>query len=224
MALLRVRIHSVGAGTALLVLALFGAVAFASVSRLSTQQAAVNDANAAIAKIDELLTASSDAEREGTDYTMTGAKDALDGFSAARGRAEDAIDALRARVEDNPRERSTLDTLGPRIGERFSRLSAGITLRGRKGAAAAVEFAKADTARSTRGGILPLIQRMRDEELVLLAEKTRLMTQNGKISRAVILGGSVLAFLLAAVAFAPAGAQENRNENADGSLKLKTEV
>jgi CHASE3 domain sensor protein len=196
------------ARTALVVIAVFGAVAFASVSRLSTQQAAVVDANSAISQIDELLAASSDAEREGTQYMMTGVKDALDAFDQARGHAEDALDVLRSRAEDRPRERSALDSLGPVIGQRFTTLAEGIATRQRKGTEAAVAFAKSDAQRVTRGGLLPLLQRMRQEELVLLAEKTRLMVQNGRISKAVILGGSVFAFLLAAVAFAPGSEKE----------------
>jgi CHASE3 domain sensor protein len=204
----RLQVHrfSINAGAALLVLALFGAVAFASVARLANQQEAVVVTNKAISDLDQLLAASSEAERAGTEFIMTGAADAHNAFDTAQLRVEDALDAMRLRAEDRPRERSALDTLGPLIGRRFETLNAGITARRHKGAQAALALARADTSRTTRGGILPLLQRMREEELVLLAEKTRLMAQEGKMGRAVILVGSLLAFILAAIAFSPMSA------------------
>ncbi len=44
---------------------------------------------------------------------------------------------------------------------------------------------------------------MRDEELVLPAEKTRLVSAKGRTSKAVILGASPLAFILVAIALSP---------------------
>src|SRR5688572_9296256 len=102
---------SVGAGAALLVLSLFGIAAFMSVDRLAKQEAAVADANAAITTIDQLLTAIAEAERAGSEFILTGAPDALEGFTAARSRIEDALDAIRRRSEDRPRQRTALDSL-----------------------------------------------------------------------------------------------------------------
>ncbi len=124
---------SIGVGAALLVLALFGAAAFASVSRLANEQEAVLHTNEAISMIDQLLVASTEAERAGTEFILTAAPDALNAFGTAQGNAEDALDGLRSAAEDKTRERAALDTLGPLIGHRFETLNAGIT---RAGAAA----------------------------------------------------------------------------------------
>ena len=194
---------SISAGAALVVLALFGAVAFASVSRLADEQEAVLVTNRAISDLDQVLAASSEAERAGTEFILTGGGDALRAFEAAQRQLEDALDALRLRAEDRPREQSALDTLGPLVGRRFETLNMGIAARRHRGPAAALALARADSGRPTRGGILPLLQRMRDEELVLLAEKTRLVSAKGRTSKAVILGGSLLAFILVAIALSP---------------------
>ena len=194
---------SVGAGAALLVLSLFGIAAFMSVDRLAKQEAAVADANAAITTIDQLLTANAEAERAGSEFILTGASDALEGFTAARSRIEDALDAIRRRSEDRPRQRTALDSLGPMIGERLSTLNAGITIRQRDGAAKAAEFDRKNPARVLRGGVLPLIQRMREEESRVLGDRTRVQQQHGRTASFVILLASILAFLLAALAFQP---------------------
>jgi CHASE3 domain sensor protein len=203
MAHVSVQRFSIGAGAALLVIALFGAVAFAAVSRLATEQEAVLEANGVIAQLDQLLTASSDAEHAGAAYVASGTESALESFTRARGEVEDALDGLRSASEDRPRQRVALDSLGALVGQRFATINEAINARRRGGAAAAQALAAADTAVATRGGILPLLQRVRSEELVMLAEKTRLMSEKGRASKMVILIGSISAFLISALALSP---------------------
>jgi CHASE3 domain sensor protein len=204
------RVLTVGTGAAMGVLALFGAVAFASVSRLSNEQAAIADVNRTLGSLDQLLAASAEAERAGNEFVMTGRATALDAFTEARGQAEESLDVLRTSAEDRPSERAALDTLGPVIGARFASLSTAIVARRRGGSAAAITTANSDSLVAARRTIMPLVNRIRDEELVVLAERTRLIAKNGTISKTVILAGSILAFLLAAVAFA--GKKQTGNE------------
>ena len=203
------RVRFTSGGTAvLIVLALFGAVAFASVSRVSRQQQAFVETNDGISSVQELLVASYEAERTGMSYLRTGSRGALAEFDTAKSRIEFALDDLRKRAEDRPRQRAVLDTLGQLIGNRISSISDAMNVKRRQNAPAAVPVAHADSA-EPRGGMLPLIQKMREEELVVLAERTRLMSRNGQISRMVVLGGSIIAFLVAAVVLVPV-----RSENA----------
>lgn len=129
---------SIGAGTALLVLALFGVVAFFAAQRLSTQRAQIADVNDAIASLDQLLVASADAEHAGSEFMLTGAQDAAEAFDKARSRVEDAVDVLRDRTEDRPRQRAALDSVGPVLGRRFAALSRGILIRKRLGPDSAI--------------------------------------------------------------------------------------
>lgn len=203
---LKVRTFSIGAGMAMLLFALFGAVAFAAVSRVASQQEAVLRANQVIASIDKLLVAASEAERAGNEFVLHGNPRSLEDFNTARSDLEDALDALRIGSEDRPRQRAALDSLGPMIGERFGVLTSAIGARRREGTAAgAAVLAHADSTRSSRGGMIPLLHRVRNEELVVLAERTRLMVENGRTSRNVVLIGSIAAFLLAGVALSPLG-------------------
>ena len=204
----RIRITG-GGGAVLLVLALFGVVAFASVSRLSQQQQAVVETNAGIGSVQDLMVATYEAERAGTDYVRSGAAPSRDAFISARAQIEDALDDLRRRAEDRPRQRIVLDTLGQLIGARLGDLNDAMNMRRRQTQPGAALVVHSDTAREPRGGMLPLVQRMREEELVVLAERTRLMARDGRISRMIVLGGSIVAFLVAAVVLVPV-----RSENA----------
>jgi CHASE3 domain sensor protein len=200
---------SVGGTAVLLVLALFGAVAFASVSRLSKQQAAIGDTNAGINSVQNLLVATYEADRAAGDYVQRGSAISLTSFVDARARIEDALDDLRRRAEDRPRQRAVLDTLGQLIGARVGAMDDAISMKKRQTEPSAITVAHVDSSKETRGGMLPLIQRMREEELVMLAERTRLMSREGRISRMIVLGGSIIAFLVAAVVLVPV-----RTENA----------
>ena len=195
---------TVGSTAVLVILALFGAVAFTSVSRLSKQQADVGETNAGITSVQDLLVASYEAEHSGMDYLQRGSAGSLDAFADARGRIEDALDDLRRRAEDRPRQRAALDTLGQLIGARVGAMSDAINLRKRERSSSTMQVVHVDSTRETRGGMLPLVQRVREEELVVLGERTRLMARNGQISRMVVLGGSIIAFLVAAVVLVPA--------------------
>jgi CHASE3 domain sensor protein len=190
------------------VLALFGAVAFASVSRLSRQQQAIVDTNTGINTVQDLLVANYEAERAGTDYLRDGSPSSLEAFTNARNRIESALDDLRKRAEDRPRQRTTLDTLGQLIGARLGEFSNAMNQKRRQGDPTAIPVIHTDSGRETRAGVLPLIQRMREEELVVLAERTRLMSRNGQVSRLVVLGGSIVAFLVAAVVLVPARTED----------------
>lgn len=197
------RIRFASGGTAVLVvLALFGAVAFASVSRVSRQQQAVVETNDGINSVQELLVASYEAERNGMSYLRTGSRGALAEFDTAKSRIEFALDDLRKRAEDRPRQRAVLDTLGQLIGSRIEGITMAMNVKRRQTSPGVVPVTLVDST-EPRGGMLPLIQKIREEELVVLAERTRLMSRNGQISRMVVLGGSIIAFLVAAVVLVP---------------------
>lgn len=194
---------SIGGTAVLLVLALFGAVAYASVSRLSKQQQAVVETNAGISSVQQLLVASYEAEQAGAAFLRTGSAASQSAFDDAKGRIEYALDDLRRRAEDRPRQRVVLDTLGQLIGARIGEYTDAMALKKRQSVAKVEHVVHSDTLREVRGGMQPLLQRMREEELVVLAERTRLMASQGKLSRYVVLGGSIVAFLVAAVVLVP---------------------
>lgn len=198
---------SVGGTAVLVVLALFGAVAFASVSRLSLQQQAVVDTNIGITSVQELLVASYEIERAGSAYLQSGSAASLDLYNDARNRIETALDDLRRRAEDRPRQRAVLDTLGQMIGTRVNDLGGAISMKKRQGQGTAIQVSNTPAGREHRS-VLPLIQKMRDEELVVLAERTRLMSREGQASRMVVLGGSIIAFLVASLVLVPARPSE----------------
>ncbi len=193
---------SIGAGWALLVLALFGLVALNGVMHVVQQQTSVADANGALEHLSQVQVASAEAERAGTAYLSTGDERDRLAFAGARSDVEDALDELHRRSEDNPRQRAALDSLAPFLADRLGALSTAMSLRERAGADSAAAFWASGTERA-RLTVVPLVQRLRDEELRRLAERTRMQAARGRLAGQLMLAGSILAFVLAAVAFRP---------------------
>lgn len=193
---------SIGAGALLLVLAAFGVVAWLSTSRLIQQEALVARTNSTIAHLDGLVGRVADAEGRQRAYLLSGADVERAGFDSARGDVESVLDVLRDSSRALPRQARALDTLTQLLGTRFAVLQAGIAARRLGGMDSARAFLARDSVRA-REAYIRLARQMRDEELRLLAERTRVQSESGRLASTAILVFSLFAFVLALVAFQP---------------------
>lgn len=194
---------SVGSGIALTVLAIVGLTTFLGISQMMGSEHAVANTNAAISTLDRVVTRTVDAENAQRGYLSTGNEAYLEPLDDAQNDVEYALDSLRALTEDDPQQRRNLEQLAPLIATRFRDVRAGIMLRKRNGSEKAEKLLAAETAIRSRAGAGPIANKMRDEELRVLGERTRIMTDTGKRARRIILGGSVLALLLALISVQP---------------------
>jgi CHASE3 domain sensor protein len=193
---------SIGAGAALFVLALLGAVAFNAVRVQSTQGVLVDRTNAAVDAVNVVLTATDAAERSSRRF-LNGA-DSVDrrAFETSRRHLEDALDLLRERSENDPRERLAVDSITQIVAARLAMLDGAMTRRVRFGADSVARFMADDDTREMPT-MVPLLQEVRDAVLRELAEQTRAQVDQGRIASQAMLGASLMAFLLAAMAFSP---------------------
>ncbi len=194
---------SIGTGAALGLLALMGFVSYVSIHQMIGGQQAVAATNQNIARLDAVVGRTVDAENAQRGYVTTGDEQYLEPLNAAFSDVEDAVQGLMKATEDNPDQRRNLDRLAPMISKRFKEINAVIALRKRGGVDSAVKVLKVESAVRTRDGIGPTASKMREEELRVLGERTRAMTTTGDTALSVILGGSILALVLALVALQP---------------------
>jgi CHASE3 domain sensor protein len=203
MAFTPVQKASIGTGAALVVLALVGFVAYVSITRMIGSEQAVASTNADIARLDRVVTRTVDAENAQRGYVTTGDSAYLEPITAAKSDVESALDTLRAATEDNPAQRRDLDKLDTLIADRFRDIRASVAMRRRFGIDSANKILRQERTVRASQGAGPLANRMRDEELRVLGERTRAMTTTGRKASNFILAGSVLALLLALVALQP---------------------
>lgn len=194
---------SVGSGIALTVLAIVGLTTFLGISQMMGSEYAVANTNSAIATLDRVVTRTVDAENAQRGYLSTGNEAYLEPLDDAQNDVEYALDSLRSLTEDDPQQRRNLEQLAPLIATRFRDVRAGIMLRKRNGSEQAEKVLAAETAVRSRAGAGPIANKMRDEELRVLGERSRLMTDTGRRARRIILVGSLLALLLALISVQP---------------------
>jgi CHASE3 domain sensor protein len=192
---------SIGTGAALGLLALVGLVSYFSISQLIGGEHAVAGTNANIARLDRIITRTVDAENGHRGFVSTGDERYLEPINAAQGDVEYALDTLRGATEDDPEQRRNLDKLSPLVANRFREIRAAIALRQRFGLDTAAKLLR--TEKQMRDGAGVLANQMRDQELRVLGERTRVMTDRGETALNFILTGSLLALGLALIALQP---------------------
>jgi CHASE3 domain sensor protein len=194
---------SIGTGAALSLVALVGLVSYLSITQMIGGERAVAAANANIARIDRVGARTVDAENAQRGFVSTGDTLYLPAIELAQSDVEFALDSLRTATEDHPSQRQNLDRVSQLVATRFRELRMAVSVRQRSGLDSAAKVLKAERAVRARDGVGPLLNRMRDEELVVLGERTRVMTDRGVAASNFILVGSFLALILAAIALQP---------------------
>jgi CHASE3 domain sensor protein len=203
MKLTRVQKLSLTVSAALTVVGGFGAGSYYFASRTVLSDRAVERANGNMAAALTLIVARQDGERATKAYVVRPDSATRAAVHAAQMRAEDALDALARGTEDNPRQARAIQALGAGVSQGFDTFRGTLLGRDRAGADSARRILASDRTAQSADSLMALVALIRDEELRVLAEKTRLQSAHSTQAQRVILAGMLLAFLLAGVAFQP---------------------
>ena len=191
---------SITTGAAMVLLSAVGLVSYLSTTQLVEAQDAVAHTNQVIVRLDRVLVRTTAAENAVRDYVERGDTATLATIDAAQGDVEYALDSLRAGTDDHPEQRRNVDELGPIVGALFRDVRNLVFVRKKFGHDSAARVMRRGAERT---GPAHLITEMRGEEVRVLGERSRVMTESGKASRMFIVIGSLFAFVLALVALQP---------------------
>lgn len=190
---------SITSGAAMVLLAAVGLVAYLSTSQLVDAQRAAAHTNEVVSVIDRVRERTLDAEAAVRRHAANGSAQWLIAFDSARGDVEDALDSLRTVTEDHPGQRRLLDSLSVAVGAQFRDLAVVNQARKRNGADSAARVVATLPSR----GVGALVSAMRNEEVRVLGERSRVMAQHAGTSRVLVIAGSLFAFVLALIALQP---------------------
>lgn len=190
---------SITSGAAMALLSAVGLVAYLSTSQLVDAQRQAAHTNEVVSVIDRVRERALDAEAAVRRHASSGSAEWVTAFDSARADVEDSLDSLRIVTEDHPGQRRLLDSLSGAVGAQFRDLSLVVQARSRRGADSA---ARAIAALPSRG-VGALVTAMRNEEVRVLGERTRVMAQRAGTSRTLVVVGSLFAFILALIALQP---------------------
>ena len=194
---------SIGTGVSLVLLALVGLVAYASLTQLLGGQRDVSATNRNIAQLDRVIARTLDGENAERAFVATGDSAYLEPLNDTQNDVEFGLDSLRAATEDNPLQRRALDSLAPMLAVRFREIRNAVAMRHRFGADSARQILRREKPVRGKAGAAALANNMRDEENRVLGERARAMTARAVTASRFILAGAVLALALSLVALQP---------------------
>jgi PAS domain S-box-containing protein len=183
---------------ALAFLGVIGIVCYLSVGRLTETSRLVAHSQLVISNIDALVSTTFETETAHRGYLITGEEPFAAQYTRAAGRVEGLVQQLRDAVQSNPAQFDRVEPLAEAVRARLSRSSEILDIRRRGGFEEVQKFLAQSTGRpgvALQARVSALAQAMKAEEIKLLNEREREAQRSSTFTKAVIVGGSVLALL-----------------------------
>ncbi|MEU8817599.1 CHASE3 domain-containing protein [Actinoplanes sp. NPDC048796] len=188
----------IGVGLCLLVIS---AVSFRSVGSLRTTSEMVDHTYQVLARIEAISSSLKDAETGQRGFLITGKRDYLAPYEAARGDLATEQQTLRTMTADNPAQQQRLDALAPLVQSKLDELKETIDLRaGAGGFRAALQVVLTDKGKAVMDDIRTVLSAMDNAERTLLAQRTSSASSSAGMVRSVILFGTGALLVLMGVA------------------------
>ncbi|MHB1313296.1 MAG: CHASE3 domain-containing protein [Gemmatimonadaceae bacterium] len=194
---------SITSGAALVLIGLGGTVSYFYAEREAVADREVARTNDNMRTAFRILSLTTDAERLTKAFVVRPDSETRRALERTQSDVEDALDAMRRATEDNPRQRDLLDHAAPFVSAGFREFRNTVAFRDRFGADSARRYLMRESSPHSADSLVYLVGQMRDEELRVLAELTRHQSQAGATTVRLIQLGTVLTFLLAALALQP---------------------
>jgi methyl-accepting chemotaxis protein WspA len=192
---------SITSGAAMALLGAAGILSYVNTMQMVGAQQAAARTNGVIASLDRIRVNTTAAENATRGFVATGRETMLAALDDAQGEVEYAIDSLRTATEDHPAQRRLLDSVGVAISAHFRDMRQMVAVHKKAGRDSAAQMlARTHAARPVA---TELLTEMREEEVRVLGEKSRLMAESGASTRTFIIAGSIFSFILALVALQP---------------------
>jgi methyl-accepting chemotaxis protein len=188
-----------GFGLALAVLLVVGAVSYDSTTKLRSSADWVQHTHEVITSLEELLSATKDAETGERGFVITGESRFLEPYNTSSDVVDRKLKQVRDLTSDNPIEQQRLQALEPLVASKFTELQEVIDLRKTKGFAAASQEVLTDKSKNLMDAIRKLVNTMVSEETGLLNKRSGEEKDRAHRTVLTITLGCVISFVLLGV-------------------------
>ena len=188
-----------GFGLALAVLLVVGAVSYDSTTKLRSSADWVQHTHEVITGLDELMSATKDAETGERGFVITGESRFLEPFNGASDVVDQKLKQVRDLTSDNPIQQQRIQALEALIASKFTELQVVIDLRKTKGFAAASQEVLTDKSKNLMDAIRKLVNTMVSEETALLNRRSGEERDRAHSTVLTITLGCVISFVLLGV-------------------------
>jgi PAS domain S-box-containing protein len=208
-----------GFAAALAFLGTIGIVSYLSVVRLDANSRLVGRSHEVMANIEALRMTTLASESASRAFLITGNELFAAEYTRATGRIDGLVQQLNDAVRDDPGQSGLVPVLEAAIRARIARSDEVVQLRRSVG----IDAVRENAARGYPGVALQaqireVVQRMKTHELALLERREAQTRRSAAITQAVIVGGSVLALVVLALALFAIRRDFAGRERAEGEL------
>jgi PAS domain S-box-containing protein len=204
---------------AVVLIAAIGAISYLSLERYRENTRRTRDTREVIKTVQTLFSLLQDAETGQRGYLLAGQEQYLEPYQkATNGAIAQQIKMLRRMTADNPHQQQRLDVLEPLVKKRLAELAIKIQIRREKGLAATLETFKKDSGKKLMDEIRVIIAAMQYEENILLLQRVAQARVSAEQTTVLIVGGSILASILVAVAAIAIERELSRRRKAETAL------
>ncbi len=176
-----------------------GASAYWNIQNVNASEGAIRHTHAVLITLNDLLSATQDAETGQRGYLLTGNNRYLEPYSAAVTSTADRLKSVAELTQDNPVQLANVATLKRLIDAKMSELRETIDLRRTQGFEAALAVVETDRGKNAMDAIRAQLGAMGREELRLRQQRTDEMDA---ASRTAITGGIVTSLIGAVLTIA----------------------
>jgi methyl-accepting chemotaxis protein len=188
-----------GFGLALAVLLVVGAVSYDSTTKLRSSADWVQHTHEVITSLDELLSATKDAETGERGFVITGESRFLEPYNGASDVVDQRLKQVRDLTSDNPIQQQRIQALEALVASKFTELQVVIDLRKTKGFAAASQEVLTDKSKNLMDAIRKLVNTMVSEETGLLDKRSAVEKDRAHRTVLTITLGCVISFVVLGV-------------------------
>ena len=189
-----------GFALALAILVSVGSISYNGTNKLISTTDWVTHTHKVLEELDALLQALTDAETGQRGYIITAEEAYLEPYHASAGIVEQYVKDLRDLTKDNPHQQQRLDILQALAEKRLVSLKEVLDLQKSKGQDAAKQWILTGGGKKEMDDIRKVIADMKEEENVLLRERSDQAQAAARSTKLTILVGTVSALLVVALA------------------------
>ncbi len=189
-----------GFALTLVCLGLIGSISYRSVNRLREDAEWSRHTEEVISSLRYLLSQVTDAETSQRGYAITGEESYLEPYYESQRGIGTNLQSLRKLTADNAVQQRRLDAMVPLVAKRITLLGEWVDLRRSQGFAAAQAAIATGAGKQLHDQIRKLVGEMVTAEQGLLQQRQVYAKRSSEMAMAIIVGGSILALGIVAVA------------------------
>jgi PAS domain S-box-containing protein len=209
-----------GFSIAAIVLVLIAVFSFANLLRFRTDAKAVAHTHQVLNSLSHLSSDLTAAESSQRGYLITGNDEYQHSFDDDATKIQRQLADLQQMTRDNPVQQMNLKALAPLLTESLTLMRTRLDLVHKQGLAAAQASMTANQGARVRESILELVGNMQYEEDRLLQDREKQAESSGRLTRATIATGGILALSLLVAAFFLVRQSIERGRRAEAELLL----